>query len=65
MGWLTDRIIHGIMKKMVKEIKEELPNVKAKALEYIEEYKEELIEKVKEHISKVVKDLINKAKKKV
>lgn len=54
-----------ILKSIIKDITNELPNIKAKAIEALEIYKDELLEfckkKLKEAIEEFVKSRFNKA----
>lgn len=56
--WITNKVIDNYVKSKIKEIKE--IDLKAKALGYINEHKEEIIEKVKDAIDKAIKALVAK-----
>lgn len=51
-----------IFKSIVKDIANELPEIKEKALDYLEDNKDELLNKCKEVIKNFIQDFINKKK---
>lgn len=54
--WLENFVI----KRIIKRISKELPELKEKALEYWEDNKDEIIEKVKDAIVDFIKSKANK-----
>lgn len=53
--WIRNKILKSIIKSIVKE----MPIYKAKALELIEEHKDEIIEKAKEAIKKAIREFLD------
>ena len=49
-----------VIKRIIKRISNELPELKEKALEYLEENKDEIIEKIKDLIIDFIKSKTNK-----
>ena len=53
-GWIKKRIL----KSIIKDITKQLPTYKAKAVQLVEEHKDEVLEKVKDYIKKAIMDFI-------
>ena len=64
MGFIADKIVEGIIKRVIKKAKDAIPTVKKKALDYFKENKEEILEKVYAEITKVVSKIIEKIENK-
>lgn len=54
LGWIKKRIL----KSIIKDITKQLPTYQAKAVQLVEEHKDEVLDKVKEYIKKAIMDFI-------
>ena len=57
-NWLFEKALKKFITKEIEKLKE--IDVKEKALEYINEHKEEVIERAKDAIKKIVKSILAK-----
>ena len=47
-----------VLKRIIKRIKNEIPELKTTALEYLEDNKDELLDKCKEKLKEVIKNFV-------
>ena len=47
-----------ILKSIINDLKRDMPELKVKALDYLEEHKDELLDKLQEVIKQTIKDFV-------
>ena len=52
--WIKKKVLESI----VNDIKKQIPELKDKALNYLEEHKDELLDKLQEVIKQAIKDFV-------
>ena len=52
--WIKKKVLESI----VNDIKKQIPELKNKALDYLEEHKDELLDKLQEVIKQAIKDFV-------
>ena len=52
--WIKKKVLESI----VNDIKKQIPELKDKALDYLEEHKDELLDKLQEVIKRAIKDFV-------
>ena len=52
--WIKEKVL----KSIINDIKKQIPELKDKALDYLEEHKDELLDKLQEVIKQAIKDFV-------